>query len=157
MDFARRCHHLTRHISPTRVGSPGKMKVVRNRKGHEVPTRMASSRGSAVQFKQNETKTLTHAEKAKSLLQRTHSGVLATNHFELDHPYASTINLGMDSAGRPFTFISTMAEHTHNLLADPKGSILVSETQGQGDQLANARLTLVGQMVQVPNDDTARV
>jgi hypothetical protein len=98
---------------------------------------------------------LTHAEKAKSLLERIHNGVLATTHFELGHPYASTVNLAMDEKGRPYTFMSTMAEHTTNIRADTRCSVLVHEQQGQGDQLANARLTLVGHMVHVSNDDPA--
>jgi len=46
-------------------------------------------------------------------------------------------------------FVSTMAEHTANLLNNPKASVLVTEAQGAGDQLAQARMTLVGDMVEV--------
>jgi putative heme iron utilization protein len=114
---------------------------------------MQRSRGSAVTFMENSVPTLTHAEKAKTLLQRIGTGVLATNHAELNFPYASTINLAMDEEGRPFTFISRLAEHTNNVLADNRASILVSETQGTGDQLANARLTLVGKMLKIEESE----
>ena len=42
-----------------------------------------------------------------------------------------------------------MAEHTANLLTSPKASIVVTEEQGSGDQLAQARMTLVGDMAEV--------
>ena len=61
----------------------------------------------------------------------------------------STINVAADEEGRPYTFVSTMAEHTANLLTSPKASIVVTEEQGSGDQLAQARMTLVGDMAEV--------
>jgi putative heme iron utilization protein len=142
-----RVNRIRQHLSRGFCDA-SELKAVR-RQGHQVPSAMQKKRGSAVNYMQNDVPTLTHAEKAKTLLQRIHNGVLATNHAELDHPYASTVNLAMDEEGRAFTFISLMAEHTNNVLADNRASVLVSETQGTGDQLANARLTLVGKMSRV--------
>eukprot|EP01047_Picozoa_sp_COSAG01_P010047 COSAG01_NODE_422_length_17262_cov_42.635903_1_plen_113_part_00 len=90
------------------------------------------------------------------MLQRLGRGVLCTMHQELLYPYGSTINLACDEGGRPFTFISTMAEHTANLLTSSKCSIVVTETQGTGDQLAQARMTLVGDMAPIEKTEQLR-
>lgn len=83
-------HHRLAVIYKHLASEPttAKMKVVRDRSGHKVPEAMRKSRGSAVTYMENDVRKLTHAEKAKTLLERIHNGVLATNHFELGHPYA---------------------------------------------------------------------
>ena len=90
------------------------------------------------------------------MLHRLNKGVLCTTHQELGYPYGSTINLACDDEGQPFTFVSTMAEHTANLLTCSKCSIVVAETQGTGDSLAQARMTLVGDMTPTDKTDTLR-
>jgi len=122
--------------------------------GHSVPSSMRTARGSATTFMKPEGALyLSHAEKVKTLLSSVSTGVLSTNHFKLDYPYGSVINLALDEDGKPFTFLSKLAEHTANLLADSRSSILVSQVQGQGDKLATARATLLGRMNHV--DKTA--
>ena len=54
-------------------------------------------------------------------------------------PYA------LDESGRPLFLISTMAMHTHNLQADPRASLLVTQPDWSGDPLAAGRLTLMGE------------
>ena len=122
------------------------------RVGHSVPDAMRARRGSAVIFLEHGVRQLTHAEKAKSLLARSPTAFLATQHHDLKHPYGSVVNIALDTKGRPFTFISRLAEHTANLMVSPQSSLLVSEIAGQGDQLATSRLTLVGSMVPLPQD-----
>lgn len=59
-------------------------------------------------------------------------------------PYA------LDDHGRPLFLISSMAMHTHNLLADARASLLVTPPGGTGDPLAAARVTLMGAAVRLP-------
>ena len=52
--------------------------------------------------------------------------------------------------GRPLFLISTMAMHTHNLLADPRASLLATQPGWTGDPLAAGRVTLMGQARRLP-------
>jgi putative heme iron utilization protein len=59
-------------------------------------------------------------------------------------PYA------VDELGRPVFFISSMAMHTHNLRADPRASLLITQPDVSGDPLGAARLTLLGDATEAP-------
>ena len=60
-------------------------------------------------------------------------------------PFGSVVTYGLDSGGRPAFFVSTLAEHTRNLDADPRASLLVVEDTPPGaDPLASGRVTLLG-------------
>src|SRR5262245_50783528 len=61
------------------------------------------------------------------------------------HPFASLVAYaGLE----PVFLLSELAEHTHNLRADPRASLLVTE-EGEGDPLARGRVTLVGRCLEV--------
>jgi putative heme iron utilization protein len=60
-------------------------------------------------------------------------------------PFGSVITYGLDGQGRPNFFVSTVAEHTRNLDADPRASVLVIEDTPTGaDPLASGRVTVLG-------------
>ena len=64
------------------------------------------------------------------------------------------VTYGLDDKGCPTFFVSTMAEHTHNLDADPRASLLVVEDTPPGaDPLASGRVTLLGVAVEVSDPD----
>ena len=159
----QRLHQIQRQLVQSVAAgdeeAEGTMKVVPSRQGHMVsgPTRTGhGSGGSAAKFMQNDAPTPSHAEKTRTLLNRVGNAVLSTTHQELDYPYGSTINIAADELGRPYTFVSTMAEHTANLLTSAKASIVVTEVQGSGDQLAQARTTLVGDMETVEKTEALK-
>jgi hypothetical protein len=58
---------------------------------------------------------------------------------------------GFDDHGRPVFLISTMAMHTQNLKADPRASLLVTHDDAGGDPLGASRVTLVGNVLPVPD------
>jgi len=99
------------------------------------------------------------AERARTLVSVQTRAALST--LGLDPPgtpFGSVITFGADSAGRPCFFVSTMAEHTRNLDADPRASVLVvADTPAGADPLASARVTLVGQAGEItdPTERTA--
>jgi putative heme iron utilization protein len=64
---------------------------------------------------------------------------------------------GLDDHGRPIVLISTMAMHTQNLQADARASLLVTEEDSDGEPLGAARVTLVGNILPVPNTEFAEV
>ena len=85
----------------------------------------------------------THAERAHTLVASVGVGTLCTLTAEpAGHPYGSFVTYGIDGA-EPVFLTSSLAEHTRNLEADPRCSLLVA-APGEGDPLARARVTLVG-------------
>lgn len=87
-----------------------------------------------------------HAERARTLVASQGRGALSTIALSpAGTPFGSVISYGLDSAGQPCFFVSTMAEHTRNLEADPRASLLVVEdTPASADPLASGRVTLLG-------------
>jgi hypothetical protein len=62
---------------------------------------------------------------------------------------------GVDDYGRPIFLISTMAMHTQNLQADHRASLLVTQDNGGDDPLGAARVTLVGNILPLPESEVA--
>ena len=89
------------------------------------------------------------ADEARSLLRRVRTGTLATRNADDGTPYASLVNLATDVRGCPVILVSTLAWHTRNLLADPRGSVMVAEIPPAGDALTGARLTVMGRFSRV--------
>ena len=85
-----------------------------------------------------------HAEEARTLATRHTTATLCTvSKQHADHPYGSFVTYAIHD-GRPIFLISALAEHTKNLIKNPKASLLISENASD-DPLASARVTLVGE------------
>ena len=97
----------------------------------------------------------THAERARTLVASQSRGALSTIAVvPAGTPFGSVVTYGLDDVGRPTFFVSTMAEHTRNLDADPRASLLVVETAPPGaDPLASGRVTLLGVVAEVTDPD----
>lgn len=94
--------------------------------------------------------TPTHGERARTLVDAIGTGTLCTIAKEpAGYPYGSFVTFGMEGAA-PVFFISDLAEHTKNLKLDGRASLLVAEG-GEGDPLANGRVTLLGPCRRVPD------
>jgi heme iron utilization protein len=72
-------------------------------------------------------------------------------------PFGSVMPYASDGHGRPIFLISTMAMHTHNLLADPRASLLVTQSDISGDPLGASRVTLLGNVSAIAKGETAEV
>ncbi|XSG83055.1 MAG: HugZ family protein [Methyloligella sp. ZOD6] len=96
------------------------------------------------------------AADARSLLRRALKGALATLDSETGGPYASLVTLATDAAGCPTFLISTLARHTKNLVANPRASILVDGTDGLGNPLEGARVSVHGKAEPVDDEAVAR-
>lgn len=68
-------------------------------------------------------------------------------------PYGSLVMVACDHAAQPLLLISDLAEHTKNLAADPRGSLLFDGTAGLDNPLTGARATVLGRFVRT--DDKA--
>jgi hypothetical protein len=62
---------------------------------------------------------------------------------------------GLDDQGHPVFLISTMAMHTHNVRADPRSSLLVTEPHAGADPLGESRVTLLGNVLPVPEAEVS--
>jgi putative heme iron utilization protein len=59
-------------------------------------------------------------------------------------PYVSLVLVAFDGDGSPLLLLSRLAQHTKNLLADPRVSLLFDGTAGLDDPLTGPRLTVLG-------------
>lgn len=92
------------------------------------------------------------AQEAKQFLRSTRSGVLSSFSAKFDgYPFGSVMPFVLGHDCQPIVLISTIAEHTKNIIANPKVSLLVFA--GAEDLHASGRLTLIGEAVQIEKDD----
>jgi putative heme iron utilization protein len=84
------------------------------------------------------------ADAARALLSDAHHGALAS----LDGdgaPLSTFVALADDGAGRPLLLLSGLSEHTRNLRARPRASVLVwADEAGAAGPMDRARVTLSG-------------
>jgi hypothetical protein len=89
------------------------------------------------------------------LLHTAAVGTLATHARQPEgFPYPSILPFAPDRQHRPTILVSRLAEHTHNLIADPRAGFLVVDAP-DGDVLSAPRATLLGTFE--PVDSTPEV
>ncbi|OAN46589.1 heme iron utilization protein [Paramagnetospirillum marisnigri] len=59
-------------------------------------------------------------------------------------PYVSLVTLAFDHDLSPILLLSGLADHTRNLRADPRASLLLDGTEGHANPQTGPRVTLVG-------------
>jgi hypothetical protein len=97
-----------------------------------------------------------HAESTRTLLAGADRGVLSTHMVQDGHPYGSLVeSITMDDGDVVF-FLSTMADHTQNLLERSRCSFVTSENFAADHPLEGERATLLGEAEQVEDTDTLR-
>ena len=91
------------------------------------------------------------AELARDLVARAKTATLSTLSTREDgttYPFGSLVASATDTRGRPLLLLSSHAEHTKNLLAIPRVSLLFAD-HAASDPLASARVTLLGEVKRV--------
>jgi putative heme iron utilization protein len=88
------------------------------------------------------------AERGRTLLATARTGALATVTVDGGFPFGSLVAYAVDDAGRPLLCLSDLAEHSRNLAADPRASLMATAS-GTGDPLALARVTVLGAVVEL--------
>jgi len=92
------------------------------------------------------------ATEARQFLRSSYHGVLSTHSNKFaGYPFGSVTPFVLDHSCQPVILISSIAEHTKNIISNPKVSLLVF-AEG-ADLQANARLTLIGEAVRIDKDD----
>ncbi|MDA8381905.1 MAG: DUF2470 domain-containing protein [Betaproteobacteria bacterium] len=98
---------------------------------------------------------MTQGNEARRFLRAQHYGVLSTVSRHLaGYPFGSVAPYVTDHEGGIILLISTIAEHTKNIDADPRVSLLVHES-GQDIQ-ANTRLTVLGEAARMEDQEAPR-
>jgi putative heme iron utilization protein len=98
------------------------------------------------------------AERARTLAYFGRIGSLSTlSRKQPGFPFGSVMPYALEEHGRPVFLISTMAMHTHNLLADPRASLLVTQPDASGDPLGASRVTLLGNVLAVQGAEVAEL
>ncbi len=83
------------------------------------------------------------ARELRTLLRAEKQGMLATLSLRhLGHPFGSVVPYALRETGEPLLYLSRLAAHTQNLLADPRCSLLVADSSSR--EVQPARATLVG-------------
>jgi heme iron utilization protein len=84
------------------------------------------------------------AEAARRLIRRCGYAALATS--LQGRPYVSLVAVASAFDMSPLLLLSDLAQHTQNIAADPRVSLLFADTDAASAPLAAPRLTLVGQI-----------
>jgi hypothetical protein len=97
------------------------------------------------------------SERARTLVYLGRIGSLSTlSRKQSGFPFGSVMPYGLDEHGRPIFLISTMAMHTQNLRADSRASLLVTQPDASGDPLGASRVTLMGNVLAIPESGVRR-
>lgn len=97
------------------------------------------------------------AAAGRFLLRSVQLGALATLMLDKSGaPYASLVPVATDHDGSPILLISDLADHTKNVKADDRVSLLLNGSEGHDDPLAGARLTLQGQLTRQEDPELRR-
>lgn len=93
---------------------------------------------------------LSRLELLIDLLHSVPEAALATHSTTLDgFPFASAVPFVSDEHHRPIMLISGLAEHSRNLLANPRASLMVAKSLGEGEM---ARVSLMGEVSPIEAD-----
>jgi putative heme iron utilization protein len=82
------------------------------------------------------------AAAARRLIRGRNHAALGTS--LAGRPYVSLVASACDIDASPLLLLSDLAQHTRNLAADPRVSLLFEDTSGHPDPLAGPRLGLLG-------------
>lgn len=95
---------------------------------------------------------MTLAYEAQQFLFSAHKGILSTHSAKFDgYPFGSVAPFVLNHQGMPTILISTIAEHTKNIIQNAHVSLVVFENEN--DLQANARLTLLAKAEQTDKNN----
>ncbi len=83
-------------------------------------------------------------EVVRNLLRQEKYGVLST--LSVKHegwPFGSATPYALTASGEPLIFVSSLAEHTRNMMNDPRVSLFIQDTATNANPQSIARATLL--------------
>ncbi len=94
------------------------------------------------------------AQEARAFARKCHHGVLSTLSKRLEgFPFGSVSPFMLDAAGSPIILISNLAEHSKNLSADARCSLILQPFTT--DMQSTGRVTVIGHAEKLSADDKA--
>ena len=81
---------------------------------------------------------------ARRLIREGRSGALATVEAKDGAPLNAMVTYATDGRGQPLLLLSTLSDHTRNILTDPRVSLLVEATSRRRNPQTGPRVALVG-------------
>lgn len=95
-----------------------------------------------------------NADLARLLVRRRGVGMLATTMADGGAPYASLVTYACDHRGQPLFLFSGLSDHTKNIAADVRVSLLVENAARNRNPQTGPRLTLMGAVKPDKSPDT---
>ncbi len=93
------------------------------------------------------------AKEARTLLLSEYQAILSTHSVDVDgYPFGSIVPYCLNKDGKPIILISNIAQHTKNILADAKISLIATES-GVDDLQTVGRITYIGNAEKLDDDD----
>lgn len=92
---------------------------------------------------------MTPSDECRQLLRSADKAVLSTLLEGTGEPYGSLVLVACTTVGEPLFLLSDLADHTKNLKADARASLLLDGTAGLDDPLTGARASLQGRVEKV--------
>jgi heme iron utilization protein len=90
----------------------------------------------------------------RALLAGERNGVLATlSASRAGWPFASVAAYALSEQGEPLLLLSRLAEHSRNILGDPRASLLIQDGASVNDPQAGSRVTILGTVEAVADAD----
>ena len=94
------------------------------------------------------------AKEARKLLLSEYQGILSTISVDVEgYPFGSVVPYCLNKEGKPVILISSIAQHTKNILSDNRVSITATES-GIDDGQTAGRITYIGDAIKLDSDDT---
>ena len=94
---------------------------------------------------------------ARALFEREHSAVLCSLHAELaGWPFGSIVPYAILPSSDPVVFLSDIAEHTKNLLHDPRASLFLADPAARERPQSGARMSMLVRARRPTGDEEAK-
>jgi heme iron utilization protein len=92
------------------------------------------------------------------LLQSSHGalGTVSVDEKSAGWPFLSVVPYALTAQGEPYILTAGIAQHTRNMQADSRASIMIRENKGDGDPQTGWRLTLLGRMKKMAEDSVSK-
>lgn len=88
----------------------------------------------------------------RRLLRRARSGTLATALAGEGWPYASLVTVAFDCDVSPILLFSNLSDHTRNLQADPRASLLIEAASRRANPQTGPRVTILGRIAKTGDE-----
>lgn len=95
-----------------------------------------------------------NADLSRLLIRCRGVGMLSTAMAEGGAPYGSLVTYACDHQGQPVFLFSGLSDHTKNIAADPRASLLVENAARNRNPQTGPRLTLMGKITRDKKPDT---